>query len=186
MKIKRVVLFAILIGMNTVLAAKTKLPTLIKFTVQAPAKEITGICRSAHVWIDKTKGSIEATIPVDSVNFSNNFTSADMNDVIRERFRDYYMEAEEYPVVSFDGKFHPDSLRMSLKDENQHLPIYGKLRIHGVSRDIEMTAHVIKRNGRQMLITTIVILPNNYGVKVPPYIGKMYFSEVAIEVEAAL
>lgn len=171
---------------STAVVAKNKLPTQVLFSVQAPAKEITGGCTNAQVWIDKKQGKIQASITVDSITFKNNFTSEDMNGVIRERFRTYYMESTNYPNISFTGSFHPDSLRLSVNDSRQPIQIRGTLTIHGISKTIAITAYTDVKKGKRILKATIPVSPGSYGIRIPSYIGRMYFKEVAIHVESIL
>lgn len=149
----------------------------ISFSVSAPAKTIKGESKTASVVINLKSGAVSVTVPVKSFAFSNNFVSDTLNTLIRERFNHYYLESDRFPDIGFQGKI---TLPGKTKTTEQ-LVFNGKLTLHGVTRDVEGTAVFTISNGRYAVKALLKVIPAEYNIRIPPYIGYMYFKEVNIE-----
>lgn len=152
----------------------------ISFSVSAPAKTIKGESKTASVVINLKSGAVSVKVPVKSFAFSNNFVSDTLNSLIRERFNNYYMESDQFPEVDFQGKI---SLQGKTKAAEQ-LAFNGKLTLHGVTRDVTGKVVIKARNGQYAIKAFLKVIPAEYDIRIPPYIGYMYFKEVDIELAA--
>jgi len=158
----------------------------VSFTVRAPAKEISGQNSNALVEIDFRAGTVRAVVNIDSFCFQNNFTSGRMNDIIRQRFREYYMESRQYPVVDFNGKITNLKQVRYKTDGTYPVTISGILTLHGVRKNITAKAILTVQGAQTTIISDFIIEPKAYGIRLPAYIGYMYFEQVHIRISATL
>lgn len=156
------------------------------FSVAAPAKTINADSRQVSIEIDKGKASLRLSVPVASFEFSNNFVSDSMNTVIHERFNSYYMESDKYPDVTYEATIDNNSNINYEKDGSYPIRTRGKLRIHGVEQEMLAEGMVQVSGGEVSVAAKIKVLPADYKIRIPSYIGNMYFREVLIESKATL
>lgn len=154
----------------------------ISFSVSAPAKTIKGESKTAFVAVNIKSGEVSVKVAVKSFAFYNNFVSDTLNALIRQRFNDYYMESTRFPEVEFQGKI---DLTGKTKAAKLH-PFTGKLTLHGVTRDVTGNVLIGTGKGPQQIKALLHVVPSEYDIRIPPYIGYMYFKEVDITLDASL
>jgi len=158
----------------------------VSFTVSAPAKEISGTNAHAVVEADFSTGKVKAQVVVDSFGFRNNFIAEKMNAVIRQRFREYYMESALYPLITFEGKITNLKTVAYKKNGTYPLVIPGYLTIHGVRKQVAVAATLTVDGASRSIVSDFVVVPEDYKIRVPDYIGYMYFGKVNIRIAAEL
>lgn len=157
-----------------------------EFSVSAPAKTINAKSQQVSMEIDHNKAKLHLTVPVASFQFTNNFVSDSLNDVIYERFKSYYMESDKYPDVTYKATIINNSSINLEKDGTYPIQTKGTLRIHGVEQEVTAEGMVQVSGGKVNVAAKIVVLPAAYKIRIPSYIGNMYFREVFIESKASL
>jgi len=158
----------------------------VSFTVSAPAREISGTNGHAFVEADFSTGKVKARVVVDSFSFRNNFTAEKMNAVIRQRFREYYMESTRYPLITFEGKITNLETVAYKKNGTYPLVLSGYLAVHGVRRQVTVAATLAVDGASRSIVSDFVVVPKDYKIRVPDYIGYMYFGKVNIRIAAGL
>lgn len=156
------------------------------FSVSAPAKTISAKSQQVSIQIDSKTAMLRLTVPVKSFQFTSNFMSDSLNNIIYERFNSYYMESSSYQEVAYNAAI----LNMAgiHFDKEGKYPIQAKgiLRIHGVEREVTTEGVINVRGGTVTVEAKIVVLPSQYKIRIPAYIGNLYFREVFIESRAVL
>lgn len=156
------------------------------FAVNAPAKTITGESHAVSVRIDLKQGSVQLKTKVQSFRFSNNFVADTLNQVVRDRFNSYYMESDRFPEIIYNARF---SSSIRLKAGNGAPVAFrteGKLLLHGVAQPAVAEGTLTPGKGSVTVRAHMRLQPATYGIRIPPYIGDMYFKEVEIVVEGTL
>ena len=155
------------------------LTSTISFSVSAPAKTIRAESKTASVTINRKSGAVSVAVPLKSFDFYNNFVSDTLNAVIRERFNNYYMESDRFPEVNFQG-----NIDLTRKTKGaQQFTFNGKLTLHGVTRDVAGPVVITVQKERYTINASLKVIPAEYDIHIPPYIGYMYFKEVNIQLE---
>lgn len=151
------------------------------FKVNAPAKQIVAKSTGFTVKVDRKNGTATFTVPVRSFQFDNNFVSDTLNDRLKSRFNDYYMESDRYPTITFSGRV--PGLKL---DKNGTYKKQGKaiLTAHGVSKEIDFSCDIEVRNKQLTIRATAVFAPVYFNIRIPAYIGDFYFKTVEIELLA--
>ncbi len=155
--------------------------TNITFTSEADIENIYGITNvsSGNVRVDweKKKGSAAVTVPVASLK-----TGIDLRD---EHLRsDKWLDAEKYPDITFTAESF-DLVQKNAEKGLWETKVAGKLTIHGVTRDLETTARVVRHspelskkigNGEWVrIVAAFDVTIADFGVVVPdgPVQGKV-------------
>jgi polyisoprenoid-binding protein YceI len=119
--------------------------TNITFSSETEVETINGISHTAKgsTWIDfeALKGKCDIAVPVSSLR-----TGIDARD---EHLRsDQWLDAEKHP----DIKLASESFDLTVKNKDKGIyesKLKGKLTIHGVTKDLETTAKVVKLSAEQ-------------------------------------
>jgi hypothetical protein len=156
------------------------------FEVKAPAKTIEGESHSVSININFKSGAVLLKVPVQSFLFHNNFIADTMNEVIRSRFNSYYLESSLFPEVVYSGTLlQPGSLK-PVNGKQYTFRSSGKLLLHGVAREVTTEGTLDFRPGSVTVNASITLQPGDYGIRIPSYIGNMYFRQVEIKVRGVL
>lgn len=176
-----ILLIACLFNCPVAVGQKTALKGTIGFKVTAPAKQVTAESADFILELDPENGRADFSVPVRSFKFSNNFVSDTLNDKLKLRFNDYYMESARYPSVIFKGSIAEFKLT---KDGRYRAQGKGTLTAHGVSRKIDFKYDIEVRNKKVTVHATAIFVPAYFNVRIPALIGDFYFKTVAIELFA--
>lgn len=156
------------------------------FSISAPAKTINAKTQKVSIEIDINAAKLQLTVPVGSFQFTNNFVSDSLNMVIQERFNNYYMESDKYPDVTYKATILNNSSISYDRDGSYPIHTRGILRIHGVGHEVSADGLVEVRGSSIIVSAKIVVQPARYDIRIPAYIGNMYFREVFIDCKADL
>jgi polyisoprenoid-binding protein YceI len=156
------------------------------FSVSAPAKTIFGESGTVSIQLDKETGTVRVKVPIKSFGFTNNFILDTMNNLIYSRFNEYYMESGQYPEVVYNAQItNRESINFE-KDGVYPIQTKGTLRLHGVEKEITSDGTLTVENKQVTVAAKLVVLPKEFGIRIPFYIGDMYFREVFINVHGTL
>ncbi len=156
------------------------------FSVTAPAKTITGQSNEVKVSLDTETGRLNLEVPVKSFRFSNNFVSETMNDLIYDRFNQYYMESDLHPKVTYQAMITNKAALNFKQDGIYPIQTKGIVTIHGVQQEVTAAGSLIVKDGQLTVSAKMTVEPTRYKIHIPSYIGNMYFKEVIIDVSGAL
>lgn len=154
------------------------------FIVAAPAKEIKGASDSVMLSTDFRKGAFRLRMPLRTFGFSNNFVADSLNAMIGQRFRSYYMEEPQYPFVTYEGKI--TNITTIKLHRNGRYPIQasGTLTLHGISQPVSASGYITVSGKSVALDAQLTVIPSAFKIRIPPYIGTMYFREVNVQLHA--
>ena len=156
------------------------------FQVQAPAKMIKGVSETVTVNLDLKQGTVAVKVPVKTFRFENNFVSDSLNHVIRDRFNAYYMESDRFPLITYTGKLQKTGTQDLDKKSSMQFRTEGMLVLHGIERQVTATGSMSLISGEAIVHADITIQPAAWGIRIPSYIGDLYFREVKIEITGTL
>jgi len=137
------------------------------FTVKTPIRDIRGENRHAVIELDLKTGAVKSHMQVDSFRFPESFSSDKMNTIIRDRFREYYMESSRYPVMSFEGKITNPDKNGYKADGAYPLDISGYMTIHGIKQPVSVQAVLTVKGSKRSLVSDFTVEPESYKVKMP-------------------
>ena len=122
--------------------------------------------------MDTSTGSIAFSVAIRSFEFDKK--------LMQEHFNEKYMESEKFPSATFSGKlqdFDPNT------DARQSVIAEGKLTIHGVTRDVKITATLIRPNDTTLQASaSFKVKLEDYKIKIPQILWQNIAEEVEITV----
>lgn len=136
--------------------------------------------------IDLKTNKVTVDVPVNSFMFNNNFTLDSINAIIKKRFNEYYMQSDIYPNINYKGTILNVNEITLQHNGNYTAHTKGILTIHGVSREVVTDVILTIKNNNVTVTSQITIIPTLYGIRIPSYIGEMYFHKVRIIVNGSL
>lgn len=146
------------------------------------------------------KGTItfEASVPsFEEVKASNNAVTAILNTgtgdiaalalmkgfrfknaLMEEHFNENYIESDEFPKAKFKGKLNG----FDLNNIQESYTINGTLTLHGVSKELSVTAKVNSKDGVITISSSFNTKPADFKIKIPSIVS----SKIAEDVQVAL
>jgi len=102
------------------------------------------------------------------------------NATMQEHFNEKYLETEKFPKATFQGKFssiNPDV------DQPQAVMATGKLTIHGVTREVEITGTIQVASQEILAKATFMVKLADYNIKIPQLLWQKIAEQVEVTAE---
>ena len=88
--------------------------------------------------------------------------------LMREHFNESYIESDIYPKSSFEGKILDFDPSFSTEQTKR---VQGKITIHGVTKDIELKARIVREDDVLLLTGDFQLQVADFKVKIPPIVA---------------
>jgi hypothetical protein len=173
---------------------KIKVLTMKKITIL-----LLIVCNSifAQKYFSKTgltelKASVETFEPIEA---KNNSTSVVLNSetgeiaallfmkafhfevaLMEEHFNENYIESNKFPKATFKGKI--ENFNVNELDPNIKLKIKGVLSIRGKEKNIETTGSFEFFEGKIVIISKFILLPQDFNIKIPSVVRNKIAKEI--------
>jgi polyisoprenoid-binding protein YceI len=146
-----------------------------RFISDAPFETIRGASNELRGIIDATSRTFAFSV--------NNHTIKGFNSPLQqEHFYENYIEADKYPVSTFEGKI------IEQVDFTQNgdytVRAKGKLTIHGVAQERIIRSTIHARNGVLTVESQFKILLADHNITIPKIVFQKIAQEISIEVDA--
>lgn len=134
----------------------------ISFFSNAPMEDIYAESKKCISAIDDSKKSIVFIMKPKNFVFKN--------PLMQEHFNENYMESEKYPKATFSGSI---SGNYDLKTDGIYpVTVNGKLKIHGVEKQREITGKIIVKDGKVSVESKFAVKLEEHGIKIPSMMTK--------------
>lgn len=144
----------------------------VTFFSDAAIEDISAINNNSLGIIDISSSQFAFSVPIKEFEFEKK--------LMREHFNEKYMESEKYPKATFQGLIK--NLDAKSKTEQQ-VTAAGKLTIHGVTNEVEITGTLeITPDNKIIIKSTFIIKLVDYQIAIP----KLLWQNIAEEVEVKL
>ena len=132
--------------------------------IEATNKKATGI-------FDAGSNNIAFSIPINQFQFERK--------LMQQHFNEKYMESEKFPTSTFSGAvqgYNPE------EKGTQEVVAKGKLKIHGVTKQVEIKGTINQGTSMEMNAKFIVVL-KDYKVKIPQLLWQNIAEQVEVTVQ---
>jgi polyisoprenoid-binding protein YceI len=150
----------------------------INFSASSPIEKIEGNNKSAACLLDSKTGNIDFVVQIKSFIFKQQ--------LMQEHFNENYMESDKFSKATFKGNFNNLTSINFTKDGEYPASVYGKLTIHGVTKDIKSTGTITIKNGKPTLISNFSIKLSDYGIEIPGAVQDKIAKEAKISLNCSL
>jgi polyisoprenoid-binding protein YceI len=145
---------------------------VITFFSEAAIENIKAENRKASSMLDAQTSDIAFSVPIKEFQFQKK--------LMQEHFNEKYLESEKFPKSTFSGK-------LSGLDRQaagvQQVKATGKLIIHGVTKNIELSGTAEIQSGTIVLKSKFIIKMEDYNIKIPQLMWQNIAEQVEVTVE---
>lgn len=130
--------------------------SFVKFFSAAMLEDIAADNKEARTLYDHSSNQIAFSIPIKKFKFSKK--------LMQEHFNENYMESEKYPTATFSGTVSGFDIS---KDDAQEVVAKGTMKLHGVSKEVEVNGTLQSTKEGLVLKAEFPIKLKDYKVKIP-------------------
>lgn len=129
----------------------------ISFFSDAPLEDIYAESKKSISALDATKKEVAIYMKPNTFVFKN--------PLMQEHFNEDYIESAKYPKATFSGKIIGD---FNVKKDGVYpVKVKGKLNLHGVEKEREISGKIIVKNGVVSVESKFAVKVADHGVKIP-------------------
>jgi polyisoprenoid-binding protein YceI len=171
---KKVILCLAMIGCGTWLQAQklTSEKSSVSFFSHASIEDIAAKTDKATSIFNPSTNEIVFVIPIKEFEFEKS--------LMKEHFNEKYMETEKFSKSTFQGKITGYQQTVSSEQESHAV---GKLTIHGVTKEVDMTGTVQNIEGKVVMKSKFMIKLDDYKIKIPTLLWKNIAEQVEVTIE---
>lgn len=178
---KKTALFCLVLCSITNLFAQDKKITRtgqVSFEASVPAfEEVKADHKNVTAALNSKTGDIQALILIKGFRFKVA--------LMEEHFNENYIESDKFPKATFKGKIEGFDYE-KLSATGQDLTIKGTIELHGKSKDIVFTAKVKKAKESVELVSSFVLNPDDFDIKIPSIVSKKVSKKVNVKLNFTL
>jgi len=147
----------------------------VSFFHEASVEDIAATTDKSLCRFDLTNGTIEFETRIADFEFKKS--------LMKQHFNEKYMESDKFPKATFVGQL--SGLRVD-QPGKQTVKVKGQLKVHGVTREVEIPGTAEVRDGRLQLLSTFVVRFEDHHIKIPQLFWKTVAESVEVSVDFML
>lgn len=175
---KKIILTLLTISLTFASRAQlyTSTQSAIGFFSKTPVEDIKAESKEIKALINVQTKDVAFLVANTSFQFENK--------LMQEHFNEKYMESEKYPMSTFKGKIIED-IDLT-KDGIYNVNVAGKLNIHGVEKDRNISGIITIKNGIKQIASSFKVQLAAHEIKVPKLVVAKIAEEIDVKVDANL
>jgi len=165
-------LFLAMAGWSTQAQKYVAEKSFVSFYSHATLEDIKADNLKTVSIFNQATNDIAFSVPVAEFQFAKS--------LMKEHFKEKYMETEKYPTSTFQGKISGFDFKVK---GIQQTKATGKLAIHGVTRDVEITGTVEKQGNKLLMKAKFIVKLEDYNVTIPQIVWQNIAEQVEVTVD---
>jgi len=145
---------------------------MISFFSDGVVEDIAAENAAAGSLFNTSTGELVFIVPIKDFKFQKS--------LMREHFNEKYMETEKYPKAAFQGKLVGFNANAA---GEQKVQAFGKLNMHGVTRDVNVQGLAESTNGKVTLKAKFTVKLKDYNIEIPSIVWKNIAEEIELKVD---
>jgi polyisoprenoid-binding protein YceI len=150
----------------------------IQFSSETPLEKIEAVNKSASAVLDTKSGAIQWKVLIKSFLFEKA--------LMQDHFNENYMESSKFPDATFKGTITNLSDINFAKDGKYTAHATGKMKIHGVERDIKTTGTITVAGTSIRINSDFAVAPADYNISIPSVVRDNIAKEIKVNVDGTL
>lgn len=150
----------------------------VSFNSEAPVEKIEAVNSKGTCVIDFSSGQMEFAVLIKAFQFEKA--------LMQEHFNENYMESGKFPKSTFKGSIENIASVNLQKDGTYAVQVSGKLEIHGVTKDIQVPATIMVKNGSVSVESSFSVAVADYDIEIPSVVRENITKIVDISLKADL
>jgi polyisoprenoid-binding protein YceI len=148
----------------------------VTFFSEAVLENITATNVKASGIVNLTNQEFAFSIPIKDFQFEKS--------LMKEHFNEKYMESDKFPKATFTGKMEGFN---NTSTAPQTVTAKGKLTIHGVTRDVEVTGTIQKTKSSSLSISAkFPVKLTDHKIQIPELLWQKVAEQVEVTAEFSL
>lgn len=173
MKTSVFVVAIVLVSVNLATGQKYKATKgFVSFFSTTPVEDIKAVNNAVGSLLNTETGDLVFSINISDFQFEQS--------LMKEHFNEKYMETEKYPKARFVGKL--SALRNDVAIA-QEVKATGKMTMHGVTRDIEVTGTLQKTGDAWVMKAKFPVRLKDYQIEIPKLLWEKIAEVVDVTVD---
>lgn len=150
--------------------------SVVSFYSHATIEDIKAANTTSIGLADLSSNAVAFSITIKDFVFDKN--------LMQEHFNEKYMESEKYPKATFQGKI--EGFDAATKGP-QNVKALGKMTMHGVTKDVELTGTMEATTETTVSITsTFIVKLEDYKIKIPQVLWQNIAESIEVKVDFTL
>jgi polyisoprenoid-binding protein YceI len=149
--------------------------SMVSFYSHATIEDITAENKKVAGLFNSANNEIVFSVPIKEFEFAKS--------LMKEHFNEKYMETEKFPKATFQGKIEGFSLTASGPQQARAI---GKLTIHGVTKEIDVSGTMEVVNGKVTMKTKFVVKLEDYNITRPQVLWQNIAEQVDVTIDFLL
>ena len=174
MNISKLLFFVVfsLLSQNTIAQKFISRNVEVQFISETPIENIQALNKQVSALFDSSTGEIVFQVPIRGFHFENA--------LMEEHFNENYMETEEFPKATLQGKIE------SWPNVTEDVEVEGVIMIHGVEKS--KTFHGTMRNEKNnwIVYSEFSVNAEDFDIKIPSIVRKQIAENIVITINATL
>lgn len=142
----------------------------ISFFSEAPLENIEAHSKNVQSILNTVNNEVAFIVNIRSFSFEK--------DLMQEHFNEKYMESDKYPTATFSGKVNePVDYK---KDSVYTVSATGKMKIHGVEKEITCAGIITVQNGSLSIESSFLVRLSDYDISIPRLLFENIAETVAV------
>ncbi len=147
----------------------------IGFFSTTPLENIEAENNQVVSFIKTDKAAVSFGLLVKSFKFKNA--------LMEEHFNENYAETDKFPKAKFKGKITNISDIDFDKNGTYNADVSGKIKFHGVTKDIDIKAKLTVDGDELKAISTFFLKPSDFDIKIPSVVREKIAKEITVKVD---
>ncbi|MBD8487133.1 YceI family protein [Echinicola sp. CAU 1574] len=147
----------------------------LSFFSNAPLEDIKANNKEAIGVFNAATGDIALVVQIRGFQFAKS--------LMQEHFNENFMESEEFPRATFEGKVKKFDME---KSGSQNVDVSGDMTIHGVKKPMDISGRFEVRNGIVFMDAVFPIRLEDHDIEIPQILFKKIAEEVEVTVHFEL
>ena len=150
----------------------------VTFFSSTPLENIEAINNEMACVLDAEKGALIFQVPIKSFKFEKA--------LMEEHFNENYMESTKFPKAQYNGDISDLSKVNFSKDGSYNVTTTGTMKIHGVSKKLELPGTILVKGDKVTISCTFKIIPQDYDISIPGVVKDKIAKEIEVTVNSIL
>lgn len=150
----------------------------ISFFSHTNIEDIDAVNKQVAAAVAPASGAMEFAVSINSFQFKKA--------LMQKHFQENYLESSKFPKSTFAGKITNNAAVNYAKDGEYAATVAGKLTMHGVAQNVNITGKIIVKGNTLTLKSDFKIKLADYNIKIPAANAGSISEEISISVNCEL
>lgn len=151
---------------------------IISFDATGGMEKIQAINHAGVCVLDTKTGALQLAVLLKGFEFEKA--------LMQEHFNENYVESDKFPRAEFKGFILNNSNISYTKNGSYDIQVKGTLSLHGVSKDISSTGHLVVQDGKIQATSAFDVPFSDYHISIPGVVKDKLADHATVHIDCSL